>query len=488
MSEKKIAKPARRKKTADVPEKAAVESKVKKTKTDKETTSAKTVKNPSVKKKKTEDFVLDAQTGELKPDKKRASQKKLTVSAENAEVSIIDISSPELIVAAGSELAENVRVIEETLEDLPLPKVKTPRKKAVVAKTKREKPETSSSETPLKAKTAAKKTISKKSKSKKEISKSEAIENVSADAENKSPVIAPVAVSDIELETVADAFEIEAKSEVFKQLAEPKLPALERENRARLQIQSPHKIFFYWSVKNNPYETLHRVFPANRAGDYRLIIKLINLNDKSEQSNLAEAAGSWWFSAKPNTVYRAEIGFAAERRPFVRLMYSNTVETPRAEPSPNRDWSMDFAVTATQFAEVLDVAGYAHDAFEVAITGDDPQAANQATQKTFARLGGQNAEENLSELRFALFALASGAMLETLRDQIDETIYRRLDAIIRHDAGQLSAENVRRALTENFEFENEGEEFTAPVFGASSINFPRRKPRLPKLSPVSSFR
>jgi len=49
-------------------------------------------------------------------------------------------------------------------------------------------------------------------------------------------------------------------SEVFKELSEPKLPELVKENRARLQMQSPTKIHFYWSIKTNPFQTLTRVF------------------------------------------------------------------------------------------------------------------------------------------------------------------------------------------------------------------------------------
>src|SRR5687768_12530514 len=42
-------------------------------------------------------------------------------------------------------------------------------------------------------------------------------------------------------------------SPVFKELREPKLPSLKRENRARLQMQTPNRVYFYWSMKNNPF-------------------------------------------------------------------------------------------------------------------------------------------------------------------------------------------------------------------------------------------
>jgi len=48
---------------------------------------------------------------------------------------------------------------------------------------------------------------------------------------------------------LADDTEIEVYSPVFKELASPKLPELSRENRAKLLMQSPNQLFFYWSVK-----------------------------------------------------------------------------------------------------------------------------------------------------------------------------------------------------------------------------------------------
>lgn len=277
------------------------------------------------------------------------------------------------------------------------------------------------------------------------------------------------------------------QSAVFKQLAEPQLPRLAPENRVRLQIQSPTKIFLYWSIKNDSSETLQLAF-GSRAVDYRLIVKLKNLSADEEKFFPIESRGSWWFDAEPNSSYQAEIGFYAAARPFVRLMFSNTVQTPRSAPSPNTDWSMDFIVSAEQFAEVLDAAGYAQDAFDVAIAGDDRQASDAAARKTFAQITGDRAERaEPSDLRHALFSLASGAELDSLREQISARLYGVLEKSLQDDGEKLSAENIYSALKENFVFEDDAGEFIAPVFGASSINFPK-KSRRPKFLPISSFR
>jgi len=282
------------------------------------------------------------------------------------------------------------------------------------------------------------------------------------------------------------------KSPVFKELSEPKLPELPKENRARLQMQSPNRLYFYWSIKNNPFQTLNRVFGGS-AANYTLVAKLVNRTQNREEVIPVEAEGATWFDVDANSTYRAEIGFYATHRPFVRLMFSNTVETPRKNPSPRRDFSSDWAVSANQFAQVLDVSGYAQDAVEVVLAGDDLKFARRATQNAFSQITGKQendfTEDNAGEIRFVLLALASGYSPENLRGQISKNLFAKL----LENAGNLSAEKALDALQENFgEFTDETveEEFGQTVFGASSINFPRfsRRKVLPKFAPISSLR
>lgn len=303
------------------------------------------------------------------------------------------------------------------------------------------------------------------------------------------------------VETVAEesleTAETEEKDPIFKELAEPKLPELPRENRARLQMQSPNRIYFYWSLKNNPFQILQKVFRGEKSS-YRLIAKLINQKNETEQIHPVEAEGNWWFEVDSDSTYRAEIGFYAPNRPYFRILFSNIVETPRKSPSPRRDFTPDFSVNAQNFAEVLKKSGYRQDAFEVALAGDDIDYADFAAKNAFTRLTGRQyaATENMSELRFALLALASGFSLEELRGHVSPTLF----ALFQESQEKLSAEKTLSALQENFgvledEFIEEKEETFAPTaVGGSLINFPRtlkkrRVPRtiLPKLEPISSL-
>ena len=278
---------------------------------------------------------------------------------------------------------------------------------------------------------------------------------------------------------------------IFKELSEPKLPELSKENRARLQMQSPNKIYFYWSFKQNPFQTLSRVF-GNQV-NYQLVVKLVNRTNEREELYPAEAEGSTWFDVDADSTYRAEVGFYAPNRPFLRVMFSNTIETPRKNPSPRRDYSANFTVSANQFAEVLDVSGFQQDAFEVALAGDNIASANDATQTAFSQIIGtppNDYDENQSsEIRFILLALASGYSVENLRGHISPSLF----SILQSNAEKINAEEALSALQENFDISSdetyEEETFAATVFGASLVNFPRSSKRrfLPKFSPVSSL-
>jgi hypothetical protein len=297
---------------------------------------------------------------------------------------------------------------------------------------------------------------------------------------------------------------------VFAELAAPRLPELQRENRAWLQMQSPNRIFFYWAIKNNPFQTLSKVFAGN-TGSYQLVAKFVNLKNDREEIRAVEAEGNYWFNAESDARYRAEIGFYAPNRPYIRVIFSNTIETPRRSPSPRAASDADWAISANAFAQVLDTSGFRQDAVEVALAGDDFAASENATESALVQLIGTGKTDfgaiNADEVRFALLALASGTTLESLRGQISEALF----IVLSEHAARLSAENALAALKENFEVFDEEifeeEVLGAAVYGASLLNFPksikkRTVPRagapkgvaenaprfIPKLSPISSLR
>ncbi|MFZ1701652.1 MAG: DUF4912 domain-containing protein [Pyrinomonadaceae bacterium] len=303
---------------------------------------------------------------------------------------------------------------------------------------------------------------------------------------------------DVTLELASTEPKVEL-SPVFKALADVTLPEIDRENRARLLMQSPTKLYFYWSVRENPWQQLKAIF-GDDLGSYTLVLKLMDLKRGTEEINECDAAGNWWFTVEPDGEYQAEIGFYATNRPYFRVMYSNKITTPRRSPSPRRSSEAEWTVSANKFAEVLDVAGFSRDAFDVAMAGDDVQTAENVTHTAFADLmgdrdfdlGGISAED----LRYVMLALASGFSLEELRSRVSPALF----AILQANAGKLVASKAQSALGEHFyidEAEFTEEEFGSAVFGASLVHFPKtlRSKRIvsksgatfaPRYNPVSS--
>jgi hypothetical protein len=290
----------------------------------------------------------------------------------------------------------------------------------------------------------------------------------------KTPVKAEKPSLDVTAEIAAEEPKVEL-SPAFKALADIKLPELQRENRARLQMQTPTRLYFYWSVKENPWSMLNKVF-GDGLGNYTLVIKLIDETLGREEITQCEAEGNWWFDVEPARKYSAEIGFYAPGRPYFRILHSNSIETPRRSPSPRAATEANWTVSANKFAEVLDVAGFSRDAFDVAMAGDDMGLAEDASHRAFRSFigGGEFGLEGISpeEIRYALLALASGVSLEELKARVSPSLF----AILQANAGSVSSSRAMNSLSEHFvieESEFTEEEFGPAVFGASLVNFPK---------------
>src|SRR5215204_3210090 len=98
------------------------------------------------------------------------------------------------------------------------------------------------------------------------------------------------------------------RSAEFLELAEPKLPNLSKSgSRARLLMQSPNRVYFYWSVGKNPFHTLNRALGESTG--YALVLKLVNTRTEIEEVHAVDGSGNWWFDVEADGEYRAELGF-----------------------------------------------------------------------------------------------------------------------------------------------------------------------------------
>jgi hypothetical protein len=300
--------------------------------------------------------------------------------------------------------------------------------------------------------------------------------------ENRSKVKSDERQKSIPAEALESSFSASKKLEL------PKLPMLEKHDRARLQVQSPNNVYFYWSLKANPFQTLGRTL-GNEAASYSLVLRLLDTQTEREEVLPIEAEGSQWFNTDAGRTYRAEIGLYSPSRPFIRILFSNTVTTPRKSPSPRAANQSEWRVTSHKFAEVLDVTGFSRDAFDVAIAGDDAREADDRTYAAFTELLGDarfsRNEVAAEDVRLAMVALAAGRPLEELRWRIGPALF----AILQSNMGRFEAGKAAAVMSEHFyidapEFE---EEEYGPALAASLVHFPKKYATRRAYTPLSSF-
>lgn len=150
-----------------------------------------------------------------------------------------------------------------------------------------------------------------------------------------------------------------------------------------LLAQSPETLFLYWHHATDPHSTLRKAL-GEAAASYRLAVRLVD--DASGEEILQDASdtGTLWFDVKPGRAYRADVGFVGDGRPFVRVMSSAVVQTPRKGVSQIIDDVHEFQLTAPEFASVLKEAGYAADALEISLEAANAQTGDRTTLRSRA--------------------------------------------------------------------------------------------------------
>ncbi|HYP01284.1 MAG TPA: DUF4912 domain-containing protein [Pyrinomonadaceae bacterium] len=135
------------------------------------------------------------------------------------------------------------------------------------------------------------------------------------------------------------------------------LPVLLQRDFIQLLLQSPHKLFLYWTFARDPHATLRAAF-GELAARYRLAVRLVIVESGEEFLLDAPRERMQWFEVYPRHAYRADIGFHAAGHPFVRLLSSGVVSTPPDSASHLSDEEQEFQLEANEFARLLNGAGY----------------------------------------------------------------------------------------------------------------------------------
>jgi hypothetical protein len=240
-----------------------------------------------------------------------------------------------------------------------------------------------------------------------------------------------------------------------------------------MQIQSPARVFIYWTLREDPDHILRRAL-RGVPEHYTLVVKLINVSGDSEEIFPIDSSGSAWFDVDSNSEYRAEIGLYDPDRPFIRIMTSGSVKTPRRRPSPRISNDSEWMISTDGFARVLSISGFQQDAFDAAVAAvGDPDARSRSAfgdlSDRIDDLDGVSSEE----LRRGLFFLSAGLPLESLRWRIDASVFR----LLQQHAADLSPERAAAAvrkhfgvdIEDSFEFEERIE-----MVGSAFLRSPRR--------------
>ena len=155
-----------------------------------------------------------------------------------------------------------------------------------------------------------------------------------------------------------------SRSSLVRLAADAPLPESYGNDSINLLVQSPERIFLYWQHARSPYDTLRKAFADSAA--YQQVVRLIDVASGTVSMYEASTHRAQWFEVRPDCAYRAEVGFIAPERPFIRLLASNVARTPPRGVSQHTDSAPEFRVTAAVFARMLGAAGYPEDASEVA--------------------------------------------------------------------------------------------------------------------------
>lgn len=138
---------------------------------------------------------------------------------------------------------------------------------------------------------------------------------------------------------------------------EDSLPLVLKRDSIQLLLQSPNKLFLYWSFATDPRAALRSAF-GELAAHYRLAVRLVKVESGEEFLLDAPRERMQWFEVYPRHVYRADVGFHAANRPFVRLLSSQEVRTPPDSASHMSADEREFEIKTEEFVRLLGGAGY----------------------------------------------------------------------------------------------------------------------------------
>jgi hypothetical protein len=121
----------------------------------------------------------------------------------------------------------------------------------------------------------------------------------------------------------------------------------------RALVQDPFRIYVYWNLRADPFVKLRRIFPAEQAAEFRLVLRLIDETTRVTVLFEVPYTREYWFDVFPGRRYRIELGLQSRRAGYIKLLGSQAVETPRGGPSEVSAEEPAYAIEANDYLAVL---------------------------------------------------------------------------------------------------------------------------------------
>ncbi|MFN0107667.1 MAG: DUF4912 domain-containing protein [Blastocatellia bacterium] len=121
----------------------------------------------------------------------------------------------------------------------------------------------------------------------------------------------------------------------------------------RAMWQDPFRLFVYWQLKDNSFDRLRKIFPANEISNFHSVLKLVDETTNISSLFSAAFANEYWFSVFPDRRYRVELGLSSARYGYIKLLSSQAAHTPRGGPSDQAATEEDYHIATNDFLEVL---------------------------------------------------------------------------------------------------------------------------------------
>ncbi|MBI1764033.1 MAG: DUF4912 domain-containing protein [Acidobacteria bacterium] len=162
----------------------------------------------------------------------------------------------------------------------------------------------------------------------------------------------PVVVAD-EVETeLGYAAEAATEAEPHVDRGLP-IPASYQLDLMRALVQDPFHLFVHWQLKDDPFERLQRMFPAQAAESFQTVLKLVDESNAIAVFFDAAYAREYWFNVFPDRTYRVELGLRSPQFGFIKLLGSQSVRMPRGAPSDQIAEEVEYQIKADDYLQVL---------------------------------------------------------------------------------------------------------------------------------------